>query len=218
MLLAFVFGMFARASLVLDDGVQMLVAIKESLSGQRVNEEIEPFENFTVELLRRWPLNVMVVVVVLGFVAGVMGAARREFWPTLLGLGSLVLALMAAARYSYDYYYAPAFALAIPGALWLFRRSGRPAAPIYVLAAAVALYGFALTKIQTWEPPQEAAINASAQALADELLAPGEVILVGKYYFPMTCASEASSTHSWITCPSTRIGSSRRRGSSRSGS
>ena len=32
---------------------------------------------------------------------------------------------------------------------------------------------------------QDAAINASAQELADELLSPGDVILVGDYYFPI---------------------------------
>lgn len=184
-LFAFVVGLFLPASLVLDDGVQMLVAIKESLTGQRVNEGIEPFENFTLDSLRAWPLNVMVVVVALGAVAGALGIVRREYWPTLLALGSLVLAVMAAARYSYDYYYAPAFTVALPAVAWLFRRSGRMAAPIYVLAATVALYGFALTKVQTWQPPQDATVNASAQELADELLAPGEVVLVGNYYFPI---------------------------------
>ena len=184
-LLAFVAGMFLPASLVLDDGVQMLVAIKESLTGQRVNADIEPFESFTLDSLRTWPLNAMVVVVVLGAAAGALGVVRREYWPSLLALGSLVLGVMAAARYSYDYYYAPAFTVAIPGALWLFRRSGRSAAPVYVLAATVALYGFGLLRVQTWQPPQDAAINTSAQELADELLSPGEVILVGDYYFPI---------------------------------
>ena len=184
-LLAFVVGLFLPASLVLDDGVQMLVAIKESLTGGRVNEGIEPFENFTFDSLRAWPLNAMAVVVVLGAVAGAIGLVRREYWPTLLALGSLVLATMAAARYSYDYYYAPAFTVALPAAAWLFRRSGRRTAPVYVLAATVALYGFALTKVQTWEPPQDEAVNAAAQELADELLAPGEVMLVGNYYFPI---------------------------------
>jgi hypothetical protein len=184
-LIAFVAGLFLPASLVLDDGVQMLVAMKESLTGHRVNEGIEPFESFTLDSLRAWPLNAMVVVVVLGVAAGVLGVLRRQYWPLLLALGSVVLALMAAARYGYDYYYAPAFTVAIPGALWLFRRSGRAAAPVYVLAATVAFYGYALTKVQTSQPPQEEAINASAQALADELLAPGEVILVGHAYAPI---------------------------------
>jgi hypothetical protein len=184
-LIAFVFGLFLPASLVLDDGVQMLVAMKESLTGHRVNEGIEPFENFTFESLRRWPLNAMVVVVVLGAAAGLLGILRRQYWPFLLALGSVVLALMAAARYSYDYYYAPAFAVAIPGALWLFRRSGRAAAPVYVVAVAVGFYGYALTKVQTSEPPRDEAIDASAQALADELLGPGEVILAGHYYMPI---------------------------------
>ena len=184
LMLAFVVGLALPASLVLDDGIQMIVAMKETLTGQRVNEGIEPFENFTRSSVTRYPLNVGAIVISMGLVAGGIGLARRQYWPFLLALGSLVLATMAAARYSYDYYYAPAVAVAIPGALWLVRRSARAAAPIVVLAAAVALFGLTITKVQTWEPPREAEIDAAARALADELLEEGDVLLQN-YNFPV---------------------------------
>ena len=185
-LLAFVVGLAIPASLVLDDGVQMLVAIKETLTGGRVNEDVEPFENFTWSSLRRSPLNYAVVVIGLGAVAGVFGLVRRHAeWPFLLALGSLALATMAAARYSYDYYYAPAFAVAIPGALWLVRRPSRVAVPVYVAVPVLALYLWTLSDAQSWEQRHETAVDASAQELADELLQPGEVALVPSYYYPI---------------------------------
>lgn len=184
LMLAFVFGLALPASLILDDGIQMLVAIKETLTGGRVNEDVDAFQNVTLDALTSYPLNVAVVVVGLGVAAGIVGILRRQYWPALLGLGSVVLALMAAARYSYDYYYIPAFAVAIPGALWLARRRSRRQVPLLVWVAVVALFGLTISKVQTWEPGAERAVDASATELADELLAEGEVILVQDYYFP----------------------------------
>ena len=86
--LAFAIGLALPASLVLDDGIQMLVAMKETLTGSRVNEGIEPFENFTLDALRRYPLSAAVVVIGLGLVAGIVGLVRRTYWPFLLALGS----------------------------------------------------------------------------------------------------------------------------------
>ena len=184
MLLAFVVGLALPATLVLDDGIQMLVAMKETLTGRRVNEGIEPFENFTLDAITAYPLNIAALVIGLGVAAGVVGLVRKHYWPALLALGSIVLATMAAARYSYDYYYAPAFAVAIPGAFWLVGRGSGGIGRAAVLVAAVAAFGLTISKVQTWEPDREREIQAAASALADELLSDGEVILVQDYYFP----------------------------------
>jgi len=184
LMVAFVLGLAVPASLILDDGIQMLVAIKETLTGGRVNEDIEPFQNVTLDAFTSYPLNVAVVVIGLGVTAGIVGLVRRQYWPPLLALGSVVLALMAAARYSYDYYYVPAFAVAIPGALWLARRGSRRSAPVLVWVATITLFGVTISKVQTWQPGVDRAVDASANELADELLAEGEVILVQDYYFP----------------------------------
>ena len=184
LMLAFVVGLAVPASLILDDGVQMLVAIKETLTGGRVNEDIEPFANVTMDSITSYPLNVALAVIGLGVAAGVVGIVRKQYWPSLLALGSIVLTLMAAARYSYDYYYMPAFAVAIPGALWLARRGTRSSAPLYVWVVALALFALTVSQVQTWQPGTDRAIDASANELADELVGDGEVILVQDYYFP----------------------------------
>jgi hypothetical protein len=182
MMLAFVAGLALPASLVLDDGIQMLVVIKETLSGGRVNEGIDPFGEFELGAFFRSPMSIAGAIMALGLAAGVVGAVRRCWWPFVLGVGALVLGAMAAARYSFDYYYAPAVALAIPGALWLFRRAGRPGVPAYLWLPVVFVFAWAATHQPSraaWDADR--AVDASAQELADELLAPGEVVLAPSF-------------------------------------
>jgi hypothetical protein len=183
LMLAFVVGMAIPATLVLDDGVQALVAMKETLTGKRVNEGVDPFANFTTNQLTEYPLSTVAIVIGLGVVAGAIGLKRRQYWPFFLALGSVALGAMAAARYSLDYYYAPAFAVAIPGALWILRRGTKQTVPVYVWIGVLVLFGWSVSTSQTWEPQREVEIDAAAQKLADELLEPGEVMLVGYYYF-----------------------------------
>jgi hypothetical protein len=185
LMLAFVVGMAIPATLVLDDGVQMLVSMKETLTGKRVNEGIEPFENFTTSTLTAYPVNAAAVVIGLGAAAGLIGLRREKYWPLLLALGSAALATMAAARYSYDYYYAPAFTVAIPGALWVLRRGSRQTVPVYAWIGVIVLFGWSLSHGQAWETRRNEQIDVAAQKLADEFLKPGEVMLVGNYYFPV---------------------------------
>lgn len=185
LMLAFVVGLAVPASLVLDDGVQMLVAMKETLTGGRVNEGIEPFSEFSFDSFRSYPLSATAVVVALGLLAGAVSIARRRYWPFFLALGTLVLGTMAAARYSYDYYYAPAFAVAIPGALWLFSRRGTRTAPLYVWLPVLLLFGLSISHFPRFHGGGDGDVNAPAQVLANELLRPGEVILVPYYYFPI---------------------------------
>jgi len=186
MMVAFAAGLALPASLVLDDGIQMLVAIKETLGGGRVNAGVDPFAGFELGAFFRSPLSVAGGIIALGLAAGVVGAARRCWWPLVLGVGTLVLGTMAAARYSFDYYYAPAVALAIPGALWLFRRAGRPGVPAYLWLPVLFVFAWAATHQPSkgaWD--YERTIDAAAQELADELVAPGEVVLVGPYNSPI---------------------------------
>ena len=114
-----------------------------------------------------------------------MAFVRRQYWPLLLALGALALATMAAARYSSDYYFAPAFAVAIPGALWIFKRPRTSTVPVYLWVPVAALLVWTVSNVQSWEQRQDEEIDSAAQALADELLQPGEVILATHYYFPV---------------------------------
>jgi hypothetical protein len=185
LMLAFVVGLALPLSLVLDDGIQSLVAMRETLTGGRVNEGVEPFADFSLHSFLDYPLSAAGVIIALGLAAGVLGIARRRYWPFILALGTLVLATMAAARLSQPNYYAPAFAVAIPGALWLFTRRGSRPVP-YLLWLPVLLFlglGLAHDESAQWE--RESETNAAAQQLADDLLRPGEVILAPSYYFPV---------------------------------
>jgi hypothetical protein len=148
----------------------------QSLRGERVNAHVDPFANVSLHLFLSYPLSAAAIVFLLAAVAAVVAVRRRCLWPAVLALGTLVLALLAAARFSFDYYYAPAYALAIPAALWLFRRERSAVAPPYVWIVVAAVVIPLL-----WRLPPNAytlgAVNATAQQLADRLLQPGEVIL-----------------------------------------
>ena len=185
LLVAFVLGIALPATLVLDDAIQMLVSIKQTLTGGRVNEGIEPFENFVLAPFLELPLAATAVVFALALVAGVAGLFERRFWPALMALGAVVLGTMAAARYSFDYYYAPAFAVSIPGALWLTHRVAGRAGHVVAMAAAVMFFTWTVIDSRGPGEPTGHEINAAAQALADELVQPGEVILVQSYYSPI---------------------------------
>jgi dolichyl-phosphate-mannose-protein mannosyltransferase len=180
LLLAFTAGLALPASLILDDGIQAVFAIWDSLTGGRVNQDIDLFSDVSLDLFTRYPLRAFALVFALAVGAAVVGARRRTWWPALLALGSLVLAVMAAARYSYYYYYGPAYAVALPGALWLLRgrRAAVPPAGWAVVAALALPLFFHLDR----PVATEKALNADAQRLADRLLKPGEVILAQPYF------------------------------------
>ena len=181
LLLAFVAGLALPATLVLDDGLQMVLALWETFTGGRVNENVEPFSEFEAGDFLRYPLFGTTIVLAVGLAAGAVGIARRCWWPALTALGSCILALMAAARLSEDYYYAPAFAVAIPGALWLLaRRRGSPT-PFYVWLL-VAVVFLPLFRHPIPDTTVFGQFNRSAQRLADELVQPGEVIVAPANY------------------------------------
>src|SRR5439155_13494957 len=85
------------------------------------------------------------------------------------------------ARNSYDYYYEPAFAVAIAAALWVLpRRHGRLVpvhAWLFVLLVLVPTFRH-LDQPRSSAP----AVNRAAQRRADTLLKPGEVILVPHFF------------------------------------
>jgi hypothetical protein len=175
LVLAFGLGVFLPASLILDDGIQAVVAAAESISGGRVNENVDAFADFRLEAFFRFPLFAATIVFMLSGAAVVVGWRRRVYWPLVLATAVVPLAIVAAARFSYDYYYAPAYAFALPGALWLLSR-GSPRVGLRQ-ALVVALVAFPLLgDLGTEETAQIATGNAAA-TLADELLEPGEVIL-----------------------------------------
>lgn len=173
MMLAFVAGLAVPATLALDAGAQMSVSILDTLTGHGVNEGIDPFSEVAWRNFQEHEQRAILLVGALSLAAAVVGALRRTWWPLLLAVGSAILATMAAARVGFDYYFAPAFAVAIPGALWVAQRRGRAVPPLAWVAVLVAFLPLLTHLPKWWEDPR----NAAAEELAPTLLRPGEVAL-----------------------------------------
>jgi hypothetical protein len=114
-----------------EDGLQMLVSIKATLTGHGVNEGLAPFGQLNRPYLA-FPVLEALVVFALAMAGLIVGVVRRAPVPVVFGAASVLLALMALARYNQTYYLAPAYVTAIPGALWLLRSSPRRATPLLV--------------------------------------------------------------------------------------
>jgi dolichyl-phosphate-mannose-protein mannosyltransferase len=172
-------GILVPATIVLDDGLQVLVVIRKGLTGGGVNEEIDLF-SASLDQLVEFPLRQATFVFVLAGAAAVLGIARREPVPVLLFSGAVILALMAQARLATTHYFAPAYVLSVPAALWLFRVRGGARASLLVWPIVAFLV------FPTFEHRNDADLATSsfvarekpALELVERLLQPGEVGLV----------------------------------------
>jgi hypothetical protein len=175
MLVAFALGVLVPSALVLDDALQAVVAAAQSLSGGRVNQNVDAFADVRLSAFLEFPLLAATIVFALFTASVVVGLRRRTYWPLVLATAVVPMVVVAAARFSFDYYYATAYAFALPGALWVLRGS-RPRvtlpAVVVVAVAFVPLLGDLGTE-ETGLVPD----NTAAQQLADDLLEPGEAII-----------------------------------------
>jgi hypothetical protein len=175
-------GLAAPLVFVLNDAFRALAAMRDTLLGRGVNSGVKAFHLQAHQFLDT-PLRQASVVFALALVAALVGARRRDALPALWFTGSLVMGVMAAARLSTLRYYAPAFVLAIPAALWLFRRRERAAAPILVWALVAFVV---IPQFQHRDGPAKDAryferIDAQMERAADALVKPGEVMLTADY-------------------------------------
>ncbi len=173
---AVVTGLAIPAMLVVDDAPAMLLSIWQTATGRGLNDAIEPFGAVSLSSLSSYPLLGTIVVIGCSIAAGLVGAIRGVYWPLVLAIGSVALAVEAAARLNVSYYYLPAYAVAIPGTTWLFARFRRPFGIVATAGLAATLLTAALTHPAT-SIDRDLALNRSAQRLADRLLQPGEFIL-----------------------------------------
>lgn len=175
LLVAFAAGVLVPSALVLDDTLQAVVAAAESLSGGRVNRRVDAFADVRLQAFLEFPLLAGTIVLALSAAAVVVGLRRRVHWPLLLATAAAPMAVVAAARFSFDYYYATAYAFALPGALWVLRgRSARVSVPAIIVVAVLTL---PLLRDLGTEETSVIPDGEAAQALADELVEPGGVIL-----------------------------------------
>jgi hypothetical protein len=182
-LLALVAGVLLPATLVLDDGAQMLVSMYDSLRGAGVNQGIE-FGSSTQQITDMPRQLAMVAAAVL---AGGLALLRRTLWPALFAVGAVAMGVLAYGRLGAIHYYAPAFVLAVPAALWLLTllpRRRSIAAPLVVwplVALAIVPTLEAVPRFDDDAARQER-IAAWAEGVADRALATNEVALVPSYF------------------------------------
>ena len=196
---AFALGIAIPLALVLEYSPWILSQTFQSLIGRNVNAGITPFK-LSVTQFTSFPLLEAMIVIGISVVAAVVGVVRRDAFPAIWFVGAAATTLLATVRLGENRYYAPGYVLAIPAALWLFRRRGAAAAPIVVWALAVGIL------VPTFLHMRDAAHAASAAesqsrattALADKVLSPGEVALVPNYYWPVADARWWGLVHQYV--------------------
>lgn len=170
-------GMLLPATLFIDDGLLMLWKIEQGLTGGGINESVEPFA-IDWGLFGRWPLREALMVFAVAGVAAAVGLLRRELTPALWFAGAATMGLMATARLATWHYFAPAFCLSIPAALWLLRRRG-PLGPVTaaVLVAYVLVPQLSDLTHEAREARAQERRARAAERSVSNLLQPGQVAL-----------------------------------------
>ena len=180
---AFLVGLALPVTLSVRDGLQSFVSIVENAKGGGVNQGVEAFAG-RVDLLGpdlRGPL----LVFALSGIAAVVGLVVRDPRPLLWFLGAAVLGIMAYARVGFPHYFAPAFMVALPGALWLFARARGALRAVLVPLLVVFVLVPPLRNADSSRTTYENAARDAAPSLEaiEALLRPGEVALT-PYYWP----------------------------------
>ncbi|MGZ4359085.1 MAG: hypothetical protein ACXVZW_04785 [Gaiellaceae bacterium] len=173
-------------TLFLDDGLVMLVHIKQGLTGSGVNDQVAPFHIPWHEFLQT-PLKQGLILFALAAAATVVGWRRKQVGPGLWFSGALALGLMGTARIGWAHYFVPAFVLCIPPAFWLLKQSGRLVAPVVaILIAAVILAPLPRAAQKgSHQAQSEEAAAAAVEQIGDQVLKPGEIGLVDDQTYPL---------------------------------
>jgi hypothetical protein len=178
---AVVVGLFLPLTLNVPDGMHALVNIANGLSGRHVNETIDPFS--TPLYLRQAPFRELLMFALAG-IAALVGLRRRDPQPVVWFVGALVLGVMAQARLAAIHYFAPAFVLCVPGALWLLcRERHRPASLLlWPVIAVLVLPVFEHRHDPRTETEQFAESVAPSARAIEARLQPDEVGLTQTYW------------------------------------
>jgi hypothetical protein len=182
---AFAVGMIIPLSLVLSDSPRVLVGTFETLIGRNVNAGVTPFQLSASDFTKYPLLEVLILLVVAG-IAAVVGIWRRTAWPAIWFTAAAVMTIFAAARLGENRYFAPGFVLAIPAALWLFRRRGSAVATplVWVLVAIIVVPTFLHVSGPQNSATQQVRQSNENTLLAKHYLKPNQVALVWTYTYP----------------------------------
>jgi hypothetical protein len=182
----FAAGLLLPVTLDLPAGLQALVNIAKSGTGSGVQEEVDSFATPFTKIVDLLP-GATLLVLALAAAAGVVGLLRRDPRPVVWAVGALTLGVLAFARPPAVHYFAPAFALSIPAALWLLQRERGAAASVLVwpIVLLVAWPAFRDRDAPATETRRFAALVEPARKVVEARLQPGEVALVPQYWpFP----------------------------------
>jgi dolichyl-phosphate-mannose-protein mannosyltransferase len=174
-------GICLPGTLFVDDGLLMLVKIKDGLTGGGINEGVSRF-SFASDQLQHWPLRQAMAVFVLAGIAALVGVARRDLMPMLWFSGAAMMGFMAAGRLGTVHYFAPSYVLSIPPALWLLRRPRGVGAAVAVAAvsAYVLIPQLEMHRLDmaARAAQDQEAYAAAAERIAQSLIKPGRVALL----------------------------------------
>jgi hypothetical protein len=176
-------GLLVPVTLDVPDGMRSLGNIAKGLTGGGVNEPVEPF-SAPLDRLLDFPLRQALVLFLLAGVGAVVGLRRRDARPVVWFVGAAVLGVMGEARLAATHYFAPAFVVSLPAALWLLqRRAGRATSLLVWVLVAYAV----VPQLDHRHAPavDEAKFEAQATpalAYVESHLRPGEVALTPSYW------------------------------------
>jgi hypothetical protein len=199
-------GIVLPGTLVVRDGLAMGVSVRNGLTGTGVNssQTVTPFAHSWGNLAH-WPLAQFVVLFAIAGIASLIGLWRRQIGPVLWFTGAAVAAFFAAARFGTRHYWAPAFVLSVPPALWL----GKQLRAVGLAAgAALLLYVLvpAAQNVRSGEHREAAQIAGSVEwnAAAKQLLGPHEVALGAPYVAPVPDIPFLDLVRLWVEVPPQR--------------
>jgi Dolichyl-phosphate-mannose-protein mannosyltransferase len=199
---AFAVGVAIPLLLVLKYSPLILSLTFETLTGHNVNAGISTFD-LSFHQFTSFPLLEVMIVLGAAAAAALLGAVRRDAFPALWFAGAGASTVMAMARLSELRYYAPGYVLAIPAALWLFRRQRSLAAPIVVwlLVAGVVVPTFVHRNDEAHYVALEQKENRAATQIADRVLKPGEIALLPNYGYPVPDTRWWELLHEYVYSP-----------------
>ena len=165
------------------DGLQSLVNIRNGLTGRGVNEGVDPFSVDLDQLLAP-ELRIQFFTFVVAGVAAVLGIVRRDPRPVIWFVGASAVGLMAAARLGTLHYFAPAYVMSIPAAMWALSRNElrRASLLVWPVVLFVVWPQFDDRTAATEEQERLAAAASPTLRILESRLGPDEVGLTPTYW------------------------------------
>jgi Dolichyl-phosphate-mannose-protein mannosyltransferase len=179
---AFAAGLLLPVTLELPAGLQALVNIVKTATGSGVQQGVE---SFSTPLWRIGDLvsHQVLLVLALAGLGAVLGVVRRDPLPVVLAVGALAMGVLAFARPPNVHYFAPAFVLALPAALWTLRREpGRASLLVWPVVLYLVWPSLSNRHAPAAEANQFAGIVASSKAYVDRRLGRNEIAFVPSYW------------------------------------